>query len=149
MTSNQSQPPPLPRVAGGSPLSRTRTALGRSTNSIPQRRRISLAPTGISSLFSSMMSTTTTTNEMDNRLSVSGLRTPITPINPSPDTSTTPALTSGGFPTRYGRATILTAAPPKFVAIVETPDVVVGVGAVDPRRRRVVTTTSFSSSYYY
>ena len=63
-------------------------------------------------------------------LSVSGLRTPATPISPSPGNST-PALTSGGFPIRYGRATILTA-PPKLVAIVETLDV--AVGAVDPRR---------------
>jgi pyrimidine and pyridine-specific 5'-nucleotidase len=34
-------------------------------------------------------------------------------------------------------------APPKIVAIVETPDV--AVGAVDPRKRRVVTATRFSS----
>ena len=117
------------------------SALGRSTNGTPQRR-ISLAPTGISS-----SSTTTTTNGMNNnklRLSVSSLRTPTTPVSPSPrnSTSTTPALSSGGFPIRYGRATILTA-PPKLVAIVETPDV--AVGAVDPKKRRVVTATRFSS----
>jgi pyrimidine and pyridine-specific 5'-nucleotidase len=124
------------------------SALGRSTNSTPQRR-ISLAPTGMSSSTSSMMTsnTTTATNGMNNnklRLSVSGLRTPTTPISPSPrnSTSTTPALSSGGFPIRYGRATILTA-PPKLVAIVETPDV--AVGAVDPKKRRVVTATRFSS----
>ena len=116
----------------------TMSALGRSTNSTPQRR-ISLAPTGISS---SMTSSTTTTNGINKlKLSVSGLRTPTTPISPSPGNST-PALTSGGFPIRYGRATILTA-PPKLVAIVETPDV--AVGAVDPRKRRVVTATRFSS----
>ncbi len=34
-------------------------------------------------------------------------------------------------------------APPKLVAIVETPDV--AVGSVDPRKRRVVTATRFSS----
>ena len=123
------------------------SALGRSTNAPPQRR-ISLAPTGMSSSTSSMTtsSTTTTTNGMNNnklRLSVSGLRTPTTPISPSPrnSTSTTP-LSSGGFPIRYGRATILTA-PPKLVAIVETPDV--AIGAVDPKKRRVVTATRFSS----
>lgn len=117
------------------------SALGRSTNSIPQRR-ISLAPTGMSSSMSTT-TTTTTTNGMNKlRLSVSGLRTPTTPISPSPGNAT-PALTSGGsFPIRYGRATILTA-PPKLVAIVETPDV--AVGAVDPRKRRVVTATRFSS----
>ena len=143
----QAQAPPPPPVAG-SQLSRTRTtsALGRSTNSAPQRR-ISLAPIGISSSSMMSSSTTTTTNGMNNnklRLSVSGLRTPTTPISPSPrnSTSTTPAPTSGGFPIRYGRATILTA-PPKLVAIVETPDV--AVGAVDPKKRRVVTATRFSS----
>lgn len=34
-------------------------------------------------------------------------------------------------------------APPKIVAVVETPDV--AVGTVDPRKRRVVTATRFSS----
>lgn len=119
------------------------SALSRSTTNSTPQRRISLAPTGISS--SMMSSSTTTTNGMNKlKLSVSGLRTPTTPISPSPgnSTSTTPALNSGGFPIRYGRATILTA-PPKLVAIVETPDV--AVGAVDPRKRRVVTATRFSS----
>jgi len=40
------------------------------------------------------------------------------------------------------RAAILTA-PPKLVALVETPDV--AIGAVDPRKKRVVTATRFSS----
>jgi pyrimidine and pyridine-specific 5'-nucleotidase len=116
------------------------SALSRSTTNSTPQRRISLAPTGISS--SMMSSSTTTTNGMNKlKLSVSGLRTPTTPISPSPG-NTTPALNSGGFPIRYGRATILTA-PPKLVAIVETPDV--AVGAVDPRKRRVVTATRFSS----
>ena len=61
---------------------------------------------------------------------------------PRNSTSTSPALSSGGFSIRYGRATILTA-PPKLVAIVETPDV--AVGAVDPKKRRVVTATRFRS----
>ena len=106
----------------------TISALGRSTNLIPQHW-ISLAPTGISSLYSSMMSTT---NGMNNRLrlNVSGLRSPTTPISPSP--GTTPALALGGLLIRYGRVTILTA-PPKLVAIVETLDVT--VGTVDPRKR--------------
>ncbi|KAF8638454.1 hypothetical protein AX17_002188 [Amanita inopinata Kibby_2008] len=47
-----------------------------------------------------------------------------------------------GFSVLFGRAAILTA-PPKVVAVVETPDV--AVGAVDPRKRRVVTATRFSS----
>jgi len=47
-----------------------------------------------------------------------------------------------GFAIRFGHAAILTA-PPKLVALVDTPDV--AVGAVDPRKRRVVTATKFSS----
>lgn len=43
---------------------------------------------------------------------------------------------------RFGQAAVLTA-PPKLIAVVDTPDVV--VGAVDPRKRRVVTATRFSS----
>ena len=78
-----------------------------------------------------MMSKMTTTNGMNNRLrlNVSGLRSPTTPISPSP--GTTP-LTLGGLPIRYGQVTILTA-PPKLVAIVEDLDVT--VGTVDPRKR--------------
>lgn len=70
---------------------------------------------------------------------MSGTRTPTTPLSPSPRDGT-PA--PGGFAVRFGRAAILTA-PPKLVAIVETPDV--AVGAVDPKKRRVVTATRFSS----
>lgn len=40
------------------------------------------------------------------------------------------------------RAAVLTA-PPRLVAVVDTPDV--AVGAVDPQKRRVVTATRFSS----
>jgi hypothetical protein len=54
----------------------------------------------------------------------------------------TGAAGADGFTIRFGRAAILTA-PPKLVALVETPDV--AVGAVDPRKRRVVTATRFSS----
>ncbi|KIM43807.1 hypothetical protein M413DRAFT_443693, partial [Hebeloma cylindrosporum] len=114
----------------GPPRTRTGSVLGRSTSSISTpHRRISLAAPSqsMSSSFNK------------SRLSVSGPRTPTTPLTPSPRNST-PA--PGAFPIRYGRATILTA-PPKLVAIVETPDVV--VGAVDPRKRRVVTATRFSS----
>ncbi|KZP08583.1 WD40 repeat-like protein [Athelia psychrophila] len=58
-----------------------------------------------------------------------------------------PLGTPAGTPTlpaakRYGRAAILTA-PPKLVAVVDTPDV--AIGAVDPLKRRVVTATRFSS----
>ena len=53
-----------------------------------------------------------------------------TPISPSP--GTTPALTLGGLPIRYGQAMILTTLP-KLVAIVENLDGT--VGTVDPRKR--------------
>jgi pyrimidine and pyridine-specific 5'-nucleotidase len=67
---------------------------------------------------------------------------------PSPRTPGTPnspgglGLGSPGSMARFGRAAILTA-PPRLIAIIETPDV--AVGAVDPRKRRVVTATRFSS----
>ena len=63
---------------------------------------------------------------------------------PSPRTPGTP-ISPGGSPglvARVGRAAVLTA-PPRLIAIIETPDV--AVGAVDPRKRRVVTATRFSS----
>ncbi|KAF8801505.1 hypothetical protein BYT27DRAFT_7198297 [Phlegmacium glaucopus] len=151
MTPTQGLPQAPPPPVAASQLSRTRTmsALGRSTTSNPQRR-ISLAPsTGTGASTTNI--NTNTTNKL--RLSVSASRTPTTPISPSPRNSITPVLTpvstsglggtgGAGFPIRYGRATILTA-PPKVVAVVETPDV--AVGAVDPRKRRVVTATRFSS----
>jgi len=114
----------------GPPRTRTGSVLGRSTLSIsmPQRRVSLAAPSHNNS-----------TSFNKSRLSVSGLRTPTTPLSASPRNST-PA--PGAFPICYGRATILTA-PPKLVAIVETPDV--AVRAVDPRKRRVVTATRFSS----
>ncbi|KAH9476093.1 F-box/WD repeat-containing protein 7 [Psilocybe cubensis] len=119
---------PVALTSSQGPLrSRTGSVLGRSTtsNSIstPQRR-ISLATSASGSVSAANKS----------RLSVSGSRTPTTPLSPSPG--------PGGFPVRFGRAAILTA-PPKLVAIVETPDV--AVGAVDPKKRRVVTATRFSS----
>lgn len=61
--------------------------------------------------------------------------TPLSPIGSG-------AIGAEGFSIRFGRAAILTA-PPKLIALVETPDV--AVGAVDPRKRRVVTATRFSS----
>ena len=64
-------------------------------------------------------------------------RTPGTPNSPGGSTLGSPSLAA-----RFGRAAILTA-PPRLIAIIETPDV--AVGAVDPRKRRVVTATRFSS----
>ena len=71
------------------------------------------------------------------RARLSSPRTPGTPISPGG-----PVLGSPGYQARIGRAAILTA-PPRLVAVIETPDV--AVGAVDPRKRRVVTATRFSS----
>lgn len=140
MTPTQGLPQASTPPVAASQLSRTRTisALGRSTNSTTPQRRISLAP-------STGAGASTNTNAMNKlKLSVSAPRTPTTPISPSPGNTALSAsgLGGAGFPIRYGRATILTA-PPKIVAIVETPDV--AVGAVDPRKRRVVTATRFSS----
>ncbi|KAL4079917.1 hypothetical protein V8B97DRAFT_2020668 [Scleroderma yunnanense] len=116
---------------------RTISSLARSTSSIstPPRRQSSLnisvntamaAPRGRHSLASPL----------------SGLPSPSlragTPLSPM----SSGAVGAEGFAIRFGRAAILTA-PPKLVALVETPDV--AVGAVDPRKRRVVTATRFSS----
>ena len=64
------------------------------------------------------------------------LRTPSTPISLQSPRVGTPQLL---LPKK---AAIVTA-PPKIVALVETPDL--AVGAVDPRKRRVITATRFSS----
>ncbi|PPQ95787.1 hypothetical protein CVT26_015887 [Gymnopilus dilepis] len=125
----------------GPPRTRTGSVLNRSSSGVPPssmstgpggalQRRVSLGP---NAPFSSGTS--------KSRLSASGgPRTPTTPLSPSPRMGT--PVSGDGFAFRFGRAAILTA-PPKLVAIVETPDV--AVGAVDPRKRRVVTATRFSS----
>ncbi|PCH38898.1 hypothetical protein WOLCODRAFT_140990 [Wolfiporia cocos MD-104 SS10] len=78
---------------------------------------------------------------MKNRLSLNtGLPgTPARAASPSPRLST-PSLSP--LHMHFGRAAVLTA-PPKLVAVVETPDI--AVGAVDPKKRRVVTATRFST----
>jgi pyrimidine and pyridine-specific 5'-nucleotidase len=117
----------------GPPRIRTGSVMGRSTtsNSIStSQRRISLAAPSPGNVPNALNKS---------RFSLSGTRTPTTPLSPSPREGT-PA--PDGFSVRFGRAAILTA-PPKLVAIVETPDV--AVGAVDPKKRRVVTATRFSS----
>lgn len=82
-------------------------------------------------------STTGSFSRSQNRLSVISLNSPTSPSSPS---AVSASLMSSTI--RYGRAVVLNA-PPKLVAMVETPDV--AVGAVDPRKRRVVTATRFSS----
>ncbi|KAI0317825.1 WD40-repeat-containing domain protein [Amylostereum chailletii] len=110
--------PPSSNLSSSAPRIRTVSSLSRSSSSFttPSRR---------SSLGVSMSSSAGKGRVMSPR----GLGTPVSP-SPSP------------YAVRFGRAAILTA-PPKLVAVVETPDV--AVGAVDPRKRRVVTATRFSS----
>ncbi|KAH7922531.1 hypothetical protein BV22DRAFT_1037365 [Leucogyrophana mollusca] len=136
--------PIAPRTLAASPtpssvLTRV-SSLARSTSSIstPQRRQSSLG-----------VAISTTSAGKRDRLSLASPLTPGTPLydhSPRAGTPLSPMPNGsgggGGFPFRFGRAAILTA-PPKLVALVETPDV--AVGAVDPRKRRVVTATRFSS----
>ncbi|EIW75530.1 hypothetical protein CONPUDRAFT_65952 [Coniophora puteana RWD-64-598 SS2] len=126
------------------PRMRTVSALGRSTSSVvtPNRRASGL---GVST--SSVSGSRSSTG--GKRFSLGAPGTPLTPGTPiSPTMSTGPGGArpmgggDGGFQIRFGRAAVLTA-PPKLVAVVETPDV--AVGAVDARKRRVVTATRFSS----
>ncbi|KAF8552802.1 hypothetical protein OG21DRAFT_1415436 [Imleria badia] len=136
-----SSPPPLSNLARSTtdPRPRALPSLSRSTSSLvtPQRRQSSL---GIS---------VNATSAPRSRLSLATPGTPLSSLlSPSPRSGTplspmgSGAIGAEGFAIRFGRAAILTA-PPKVVAVVETPDV--AVGAVDPRKRRVVTATRFSS----
>jgi pyrimidine and pyridine-specific 5'-nucleotidase len=119
-------------TTGSLSRSRTVSTLARSTSSVSNLQRRS-------SLKTSPVAT-------KGRLSIStsmrppGASKPLSPSSLSPGTGT--PISGTGFAIRYGRAAILTA-PPKLVAVVETPDV--AVGAVDPMKRRVVTATRFSS----
>ncbi|KAH6904178.1 hypothetical protein BKA70DRAFT_1109536 [Coprinopsis sp. MPI-PUGE-AT-0042] len=116
----------------------TGSSLGRSTTnsvSTPGRR---------SSLAAS--STTTKTPSLAHskagRMSLGGIKSPAPGSFVLSARNSLSPLPGASFAIRFGQAAILTA-PPKLVAIVETPDV--AVGAVDPLKRRVVTATRFSS----
>jgi pyrimidine and pyridine-specific 5'-nucleotidase len=106
---------------------RTNSSLSRSTSSTSIVRRISLAPP-----------TPSTKGRLS--LSTSASRTPLPPLSMSSGSGA--SLNHGGFPFRFGRAAVLTA-PPKLVAVIDTPDL--AVGAVDASKKRVVTATRFSS----
>ena len=106
---------------------RTNSSLSRSTSSASVVRRTSLAPP-------------TPSNKGRLSVSTSASRTAPAPISPSPSSGVDP--NHGSFPFRFGRAAVLTA-PPKLVAVIDTPDL--AVGAVDASKRRVVTATRFSS----
>ena len=120
---------------------RTVSSLSRSTSSLstPQRRgsligQMSKSPTSLASSVNAKA-----------RLSLNISSGPMTPTSllGSPRVGTPlSAYGQSPFAVRFGRAAVLTA-PPKLVAVVDTPDV--AVGAVDPRKRRVVTATRFST----
>ena len=118
-----SQPP----SAFGMGRPRTNSSLSRSTSSTSTPRRTSLAPQ--TPITKGRLSVSTSTS-----------RIPLTQLSPSPGSGSGP--NPGGFPFRFGRAAVLTA-PPKLVAVIDTPDL--AVGAVDASKRRVVTATRFSS----
>ncbi|KAG1894204.1 uncharacterized protein F5891DRAFT_1063239 [Suillus fuscotomentosus] len=143
-----------PTPSSLNPKSRAVSSLIRPTQtSTPQRRQSALG-VSTSGLPKSRLSLGTPSTPLSSNISASQ----ISGISPSPlsllPRSGTPlspmgaplspmgAVGADGFAIRFGRAAILTA-PPKLVALVETPDV--AVGAVDPRKRRVVTATRFSS----
>ncbi|KAK0199028.1 hypothetical protein F5146DRAFT_1021851 [Armillaria mellea] len=146
-TSSKSMGPPSPKITSPVSLSaslstvptvpRTRTvsSLARSTSSLVSNSQSSSRRP---SLIASVSSASTTKSRLS-MSSTTRARTPSTSISPTSTRTGTPA---GTFLIRFGRAAILTA-PPKLVAMVETPDV--AIGAVDPRKRRVVTATRFSS----
>ncbi|KAF9449871.1 hypothetical protein P691DRAFT_631732, partial [Macrolepiota fuliginosa MF-IS2] len=124
----------------------TTQALSASTSSISSRIRASPAISTPPQWRTSLASPSPLPSMGSKRLSMSinSGRSSLAPLSPSTRNSTPAPGTPTGplFPIHFGRAAILTA-PPKLVAIVETPDV--ALGAVDPRKRRVVTATRFSS----
>ncbi|KZT03667.1 uncharacterized protein LAESUDRAFT_659262 [Laetiporus sulphureus 93-53] len=130
-TPRQNKAPTLRRTPSSMSLPKRRATLSPISSNValtpPTPRsvkaRLSLG-TALASMGSSRPSITPVSP-------LSGLRT-LSPISPD----------SNGFAMRFGRAAVLTA-PPRLVAVVETPDI--AVGAVDPRKRRVVTATRFSS----
>ncbi|KAG8818713.1 hypothetical protein FRC17_010736 [Serendipita sp. 399] len=79
------------------------------------------------------------------RLSLPTISTPRTPnlnASLSKPTRGVPATPKGPASPAVRRNTTSLTAPPRIVAVIETPDI--ASGAVDPRKRRVVTATRFS-----
>lgn len=101
--------------------------LNRSTSSVSVARRKTLS-----------MSTTSSARAAAPRPSLPTPTTPMSPFAVSRSGSPRTPL----FAVRYGQAAVLTA-PPRLIAVVETPDV--ALGSVDAQKRRVVTTTRFST----
>ncbi|KAG2346477.1 hypothetical protein BDR05DRAFT_878067 [Suillus weaverae] len=143
-----------PTPSSLNPRSRAVSSLIRPTQmSTPQRRQSALG-VSTSGLPKSRLSLGTPSTPLSSSLGASqhsGISPSPLSLLPRSGTPLSPmgaplspmgAAGADGFAIRFGRAAILTA-PPKLVALVETPDV--AVGAVDPRKRRVVTATRFSS----
>lgn len=128
LSASLSKVPATPRTRAVSSMARS-TSLVISNSQSSSRRPSLIASVSSASATKSKLSMSSTTRA----------RTSSTSISPTSTRTGTPA---GLFPIRFGRAAILTA-PPKLVAMVETPDV--AMGAVDPRKKRVVTATRFSS----
>ncbi|KAG6860348.1 hypothetical protein C0995_012417 [Termitomyces sp. Mi166 len=143
-------PVALPRAHAISSLARSTSSMSGSAPgpiSTPARR-VSLAPAPTQHTPLSISSTKGRLSlnvGASYSYSASSPRTPMTGGNGNGHSNASPSSRAGTplFPVRFGRAAILTA-PPKIVAVVETPTDV-AVGAVDPRKRRVVTATRFSS----
>ncbi|KAI0777628.1 hypothetical protein BD413DRAFT_184487 [Trametes elegans] len=144
LTSPDSPRSPTPHTPGAlSPTAlireRTISSLSRSNSSLSTPlRRSSLAN-------STARSPVTPLSGAKSRLSLNISNGPMTPVSmaSSPRTGTpVSAFSNSPFTVRFGRAAVLTA-PPKLVAVVDTPEV--AVGAVDPRKKRVVTATRFST----
>ncbi|VDB88449.1 unnamed protein product [Peniophora sp. CBMAI 1063] len=134
-------PPPSAFGASTSIRPRTLSALSRSTSSMSTPSRKSITPSSLSPSPGPLPSPPISTRpgaggprrsalnlSTSSRASMGGPQSPS--ANPPPSASL-------GL-----RAAVLTA-PPKLVAVVETPDV--AIGAVDASKRRVVTATRFSS----
>ncbi|KAL5483579.1 hypothetical protein ACEPAI_8811 [Sanghuangporus weigelae] len=113
---------PLARSTSSSIGGPRKKVLSMSTSSRPGRigPRPSLPITPLSASSSSPFSMSASSR------SGSAMGSPATPL----------------FAVRFGQAAVLTA-PPRLVAVVETPDV--ALGCVDAQKRRVVTATRFSS----
>ncbi|THU89940.1 hypothetical protein K435DRAFT_821256 [Dendrothele bispora CBS 962.96] len=154
--------PPRTRTTSSLSLARSTSSLshsgpGSSLASPSPSRRPSLQPNASFSSSTSGMSASgarsrlslSTNNMSSSSAAAINRNSAMSPISPRTVTPV-PSIGAGGvkvkddphFQIRFGRAAILTA-PPKLVAIVETPDV--AIGAVDPIKKRVVTATRFSS----
>ncbi|KAJ3739046.1 hypothetical protein DFH05DRAFT_1407840 [Lentinula detonsa] len=128
----QTQTPTRPRNSTTSATSFSRSTSSSSSLSGSASRRPSLLGS---------ISTSAGSGRLGVSVGVSGRRTPSTPVTPNVNSRTVTPTTASTA--RLGQRAAMLTAPPKLVALVETPDV--AVGAVDPRKKRVVTATRFSS----